>query len=280
MSEFDKSPSPQSAARIVTLTSDLGADSLYLASIKGALVSRDPSIHVIDISHAIRPFDFRQAAFALRNTAGAFPPGTVHILALNTMPTGEDVHRVMQLGGQFFVGTDDGIFGMIAEKEPEAVYDITVQSESDSLTFPSLNVFVQVACHLISGGVPAVIGRRTDRISTPVLQSLTSGEDWLQGVVQYVDGYGNLITNIDEKFFNKVAKGRPFCIPLRTLRTKVSHIKKTYNEVAVGDRVVLFNHMGLLEIAINKGGPSSGGGASQLLGLKVDSILRLEFTSE
>ena len=37
--------------------------------------------------------------------------------------------------------------------------------------------------------------------------------------------------------------------------------------------------MGLLEIAINNGATNSGGGASQLFGLKVGSGVRIEFSS-
>ena len=103
------SPS-DTAPRIVTLTSDYGADSLYTAALKAAIIRHDPSIRIVDITHGIRPFDTNQAAFALRTTAGNFPPGTVHIIAINTNQSGDYVHRVMELGGQFFVGLDDGIF--------------------------------------------------------------------------------------------------------------------------------------------------------------------------
>jgi S-adenosylmethionine hydrolase len=280
MSEFDASIDSLPRARIVTLTSDLGIDSLYLASIKGAIISRDPSIRIVDICHAIRPFDGVQAAFSLRNTAAAFPPGTVHIISVNTMPTDGHVQRVMELGGQFYIGMDDGILSLIADKTPDAVYDITVQSESDCLTFPSLNVFVQVACHLISGGVPAVIGRQSGQLVEAHTPGATMGDDWIQGIVEYVDNFGNLISNIDETSFRKAAKGRAFSIPLRTSRTKLTRIKKSYSDAgSEGERVILFNHMGLLEIGIYKGGPDSGGGAAQLLGLGVGSRLRIEFSN-
>ncbi|HCZ08480.1 MAG TPA: hypothetical protein DHV07_05110, partial [Flavobacteriales bacterium] len=145
--------------RIVTLTSDFGNDSLYVAALRGAIISQDPSIRIVDISHGIRPFDTNQAAFALRATAEHFPRGTVHIIAMNTNQTGDYLHRVMELGGQFYVGLDDGVFSLIADRAPDAIHDITVTSESDVLTFPERHIFVQVACHLVQGGVPAVIGR-------------------------------------------------------------------------------------------------------------------------
>lgn len=265
--------------RIITLTSDYGPDSLYATALRGAIISRDPSIRIVDISHTIRPFDTNQAAFALRASAPHFPKGTVHLIAMNTNQTGDYVHRVMELSGQYYVGLDDGIFSLIADRTPEAIYDITVTSESDTLTFPERHIFVQVACHLVQGGVPAVIGRSASGWVESEWQRPLFGMDYVQGVVLHVDTYGNLITNIDQRTFKEVGKDRPFRIPLRSSRMDVNRIHRHYGAVSDGERVALFNHMGLLEIAINHGANEAGGGASRLFGLRVGSVVRIEFDS-
>ncbi len=270
---------PIAVPRIITLTSDYGADSLYAAALRGTIISRDPSIRIVDISHTISPFDTNQAAFALRSTASHFPKGTVHLIAMNSNQTGDYLHRVMELAGQFYVALDDGIFSLIADREPEAVYDITVTSESDILTFPERHIFAQVACHLVQGGVPAVIGRPATGWVESEWQRPLIGTDYVQGIVLHVDTYGNLITNIDQRTFREVGKDRSFRIPLRTSRMDVSRIHKHYGAVPDGERVALFNHMGLLEIAINHGANATGGGASQLFGLGTASVVRIEFQS-
>ena len=140
--------SPEGTPRIITLTSDYGAESLYAAALKGAIIQQDARVRIVDITHDIRPFDTNAAAFALRSTAPHFPRGTVHLIAMNTNQQDEYVHRVMELGGQFYVGLDDGIFSLIADRKPDAIHDINVQSESDILTFPERHLFVQVSCHL------------------------------------------------------------------------------------------------------------------------------------
>lgn len=263
--------------RIITLTSDYGTDSPYTAALKGAILSRDPSIRIVDISHGIPAFDTNQAAFALRSTAPHFPKGTVHIIAMNTTATDQFNHRVMELAGQYYLALDDGIFSLIADRAPDAIHDISVASESDILTFPERHIFVQVACHLVQGGVPAVIGRPASGWTESEWQRPLIGTDYVQGIVLYVDTYGNLITNIDQRTFKEVGKERTFRIPLRSSRMDVSRIHRHYSAVPDGERVALFNHMGLLEIAINHGAESSGGGASHLFGLKVGSIVRIEF---
>lgn len=267
----------QAAPRIVTLTTDYGADSLYSAALKGAIISRDPSIRIVDISHGIPPFDTNQAAFALRATAGHFPKGTVHLIAMNTTRTEEYRHRVMELAGQYYVALDDGIFSIIADREPDAIHDITVSSESDLLTFPERHIFVRVACHLVQGGVPAVIGRPAGGWVESEWMRPLIGQDYVQGTVLYVDAYGNLITNIDQRTFREVGRDRTFRIPLRSSRMDVNRIHTHYGAVPDGERVALFNHMGLLEIAINHGADNGAGGASRLFGLKVGSTVRIEF---
>ncbi|MDC0599791.1 SAM-dependent chlorinase/fluorinase [Flavobacteriales bacterium] len=269
--------SPEATPRIITLTSDYGAESLYAAALKGAIIQQDARVRIVDITHDIRPFDTNAAAFALRATAPHFPRGTVHLIAMNTNQQDDYVHRVMELGGQFYVGLDDGIFSLIADRKPDAIHDINVQSESDILTFPERHLFVQVSCHLAQGGVPAVIGRPSAGWEESEWQRPLIGADYVQGTVIHIDRYGNLITNIDERTFKDVGRDRPFRIPLRASRMDVTRIHTSYSEVPSGERVALFNHMGLLEIAIRHGANGSGGGASQLFGLKENATVRIEF---
>ena len=263
--------------RIITLISDYGVDSLYAAALKGAIIQRDPGIRIVDLTHGIRPYDTNQAAFALRASIPHFPKGTVHLIALNTNTTEDYVHRVMELGGQFFVGLDDGIFSLIADREPDALHNITVSSESDIETFPERHVFVQVACHLAQGGVPAVIGRPAESWVESQWQQPLIGQDYLQGTILHVDRYGNLITNIDQRTFREVGKDRGFKIPLRSARIDLTRIHTSCSGVPSGERLALFNHMSLLEIAIRHGADGHGGGASQLFGFGVGDTLRNEF---
>lgn len=266
-----------SAARIITLTSDHGVDSLYTAALKGAILSRGPGIQVVDITHSIRPFDTNQAAFALRSALPHFPQGTVHLLAVNTNPHGHYVHKVMTLGGQHIVGLDDGIFSLVADRAPDSLHDIAVPSESDALTFPERHIYVQVACHLAEGGVPAVVGPVSSGWEESEWQRPLQGADYLQGAILHVDGFGNLITNIDKRTFQEVGRDRTFRIPLRSSRMDLTKIHEGYHDVPSGERVALFNHMGLLEIAMCHGADGHGGGASQLFGLKLGDTVRIEF---
>jgi S-adenosylmethionine hydrolase len=65
---------------------------------------------------------------------------------------------------------------------------------------------------------------------------------------------------------------------MRSSRSDIRKIHNSYSEVPIGDSVAVFNHLGLLEIAVNGGSPSNGNvGASGLLGIKLDDVIRIEF---
>ena len=65
---------------------------------------------------------------------------------------------------------------------------------------------------------------------------------------------------------------------MRSSRSDIRKIHTTYSAVPIGESVAVFNHLGLLEIAINRGAPSQGNvGASGLLGIKQDDVIRIEF---
>ncbi|MFT6972313.1 MAG: S-adenosylmethionine hydrolase, partial [Roseivirga sp.] len=47
---------------LVTFTSDFGHGDHYVAAVKGALLSQEPTLNIVDISHAIKPFDIAHMA--------------------------------------------------------------------------------------------------------------------------------------------------------------------------------------------------------------------------
>ena len=95
-------------------------------------------------------------------------------------------------------------------------------------------------------------------------------KDLIKGKVIYIDGYQNVITNIDENLFNEVVKGRKFKILLRAGNYEISTISQSYLDVSEGELLALFDSENQLEIAINKGK------ASSLLGIDIDDVVRIE----
>lgn len=262
---------------ILTLTTDYGTADHYIASVKAAVYKQLPEARIVDISHAIAPFDISEAAFQLRQCYMHFAKGTVHLIGVNASYSDDSPHRIAYYDGHFFIAADTGVFSLIFDREPDAVYDLNLPSDSDILTFPVLHILVKAACHLLRGGTPEVISRRADAIQVSHRLRPLLEEDAIRGHVVYVDRFGNLITDITQSLFREVRKERDFTIQLRTGKTRISKLSTHYNDVSEGERVALFNTNGHLEIAINKGAPGNGGGASQLFGLRKGDLILILF---
>ena len=95
----------------------------------------------------------------------------------------------------------------------------------------------------------------------------------------YIDNYGNVVTNIHLSLYKEVGRARDFVILFRKASFDIRKIHRHYNQVPEGERLAIFNSSGFLEIAINKGAPSNGGGANSLFGLKLNDIIRIEFNA-
>ena len=65
----------RSPARIITLLTDFGVGSPYVAQMKGVILSLNPHALLIDVTHGIGPQDIAAAAWVLRDVAESFPPG-------------------------------------------------------------------------------------------------------------------------------------------------------------------------------------------------------------
>ncbi len=68
---------------IITLTTDFGVSSPYVAAMKGVMLSINPHLQLVDISHSIPPQQIAIAALTLVDTALLFPAGTVHVAVVD-----------------------------------------------------------------------------------------------------------------------------------------------------------------------------------------------------
>lgn len=261
---------------IITLTTDMGLRDHYVAAVKGAILSQEPAVTIVDISHLIARFDTKEAAFVLRNAYPDFPRGTVHIIGVDPEADGLTRHLVVRHDGHYFIGADNGIFSMLFDGKPHEAFELTLKLDTDHRTFPVKNIFTKAACHIVRGGTPEVIGRKTVDIRERIGFRPVVTSEAVKGQVIHVDSYGNVITNITRQHFEDLVRGRTFRINFGRSAHDIKQISSNYSDVPAGERVAFFGSSGFLEIAVNKGTVGNGGGASQLLGLQVADTVRLE----
>lgn len=261
---------------IITLTSDMGTSDHYVAAVKGAILSQLAQATIVDITHHISPFNIMHAAFVLRNAWPAFPEGTVHVIGVNPEADAQTPHVAARYGGHYFIGADNGIFSLLFDGPPADIFELTLKLETDHLTFPTKNIFTKAACHLARGGTIEMLGRRIDGVRELYRLNPVVTEDVIKGLVIHVDHYGNVVTNITRQLFTSLVKHRAFTLSFGRSKNDIKALHKTYADVPPGEKVAFFGDSGHLEIAVNKGVVGSGGGASQLLGLRVNDPVRLE----
>lgn len=278
---------------LITLCTDFGLKDYSVASVKGALYTEVPSCNIVDISHEIMPFHREEAAYIIRNAYRTFPKGTVHIIAVDASETPLSKHIVVLLDDHYFVTADNGILSLITNTiNPEKIIVINPQIKTSNRTgnsYPVLDVFVQVAAHISRGGDIALLGMEINDLKTltATKPQLSIDKNELKVPIIYIDNYGNAVSSLSRSYFEEVRKGRDFTIYLPS-GDSFKEILDSYNAINdytisdceqknAGKGLALFNDVDNLEIAIYKSNKKTVGAASNLLGLKYLSILKINF---
>lgn len=272
----------------VTLTTDFGEKDHFVGAVKGAIYQEMDTIKIVDISHSISPFHITEAAYIIQNAYRSFPPGTIHIIGIDSELNPENRHIAVLLDGHYFVCANNGIISMLAsEINPEKIVEINIHDRVES-NFPVLDVFVKVACHLARGGTLEVIGKSISKIKqlTGINPVINAEGNQMIGNVIYIDNYGNVVSNITKDMFDKIGKGRNFKITARTANFSTVHTN--YSDAINfdisadrreedGKKLALWNSSNYLELAIYKSNPKTVGSASSLFGLEYLDTVTVNF---
>lgn len=256
---------------VITLTSDWNNQDFYVAAAKGRILRMNPSVQIIDISHKIKTFNTSQAAFVLRNSYHAFPPGSIHLIFVNSEADNNDSWLIVKSDGHYFIGNDNGVFSLILGGKSELIIKLSPPEKQLSRSFSSLEIFTDAASRIISGTKIEELGTKLSQYMERIPLRATIEEDAITGSVIYIDSYENAITNISKDLFERISKGRKFNIFVQSKHYKISDLNQIYSEVPSGELLALFNSLNLLEIAINNGN------VAQLLNLDLSSTIRVEF---
>lgn len=273
---------------IITLTTDFGYKDHFVGAIKGTIYNELEDAKIVDISHAISPFNIQECAYILKNSYQAFPKGTIHIVGVDAERTVENQHLAVFVDGHYFILANNGVCSLItAEIKPDKVVEIQLPNPNPGV-FPVLEVFVKVACHIARGGTLEVVGKKFSDLKEvkEFAPRVTNNGDTIVGNVIYIDNYGNVISNIRKGLFEAYRKGRDFELIARN--KKITEIVNNYSGIinfdldrgqrkGPGDLLALFNSANYLELAIYKSDPNTVGGASTLLGLDYRDTITINF---
>jgi S-adenosylmethionine hydrolase len=238
---------------LLTLLTDFGLQDIYVGVMKGVIAQIAPAVRVIDLTHQIPPHNVAAARFNLMAAYSYFPTGTVHVAVVDPGVGGGRRAIALQLIDGFLIGPDNGLFPDLLEQHPilkavELTNRAYWRTPNPSHTFHGRDIFAPVGAHLANGVAIEELGVAIEPDS---LVCLPLGE-WSQkdgiitGCIQYIDHFGNLVTNVP----GKVVQGKQWSA--RFGRTMVPG-SRSYSDCEIGSLLALVGSHGWIEIAVNSG---------------------------
>jgi len=274
----------------VTLTTDFGLRDAYVAAMKGAMLSVDPGLRLVDVTHDVTPQDVMEAAFQLRQVVPYCPPGSVHLAVVDPGVGTErrPVAARFSVGGQphYFVGPDNGLLALLldglADEQDETPAGVPGveravildrpafwRTPTPARTFHGRDVFGPAAAHLAAGRDLAELGRPATDLQRLHWAIPLSDAEGVRGWVVHIDHFGNCVTNIPRALLDGDARARRAKCYVGS--TVLLGIHDTYADVPSGEPVALVGSTDLLEVGVN------GGDAATLLTIHKGSPVNLVF---
>jgi S-adenosylmethionine hydrolase len=266
-------PDDSRSPAIITLTTDFGVGSRYVAAMKGVILSINPHATIVDLSHGVPPRNIRAGAIVLAETVCWFPPGTIHVAVID--PGVGSKRRVVyaQIGTQQFVAPDNGVLSRLALLEPPSkIFGIEERKHwlpEVSRTFHGRDVMAPVAARLSLGLSPEKLGPPVKQLVELPWAEVEQVPNRIEGEVIEVDSFGNLITNITRAMLEGVPGGDSVIITCEDHETQ--GIFATFSDQPPMTLMAHVGSTGRLELAI------VDENASAMLGVKVGAPVRVSW---
>lgn len=250
---------------IITLTTDFGVGSRYVAAMKGVILSINSQAQIVDISHSVPPRDIRAGAIVLAETVPWFPQGTIHVAVVD--PGVGSKRRIIytEIGKQRFVGPDNGLFSRLALVDrPTKIVGVSEPQywlPEISRTFHGRDIMSPVAARLSLGLAPEKLGTALTQLVELPWAEVQQVPNRIEGEVIEVDSFGNLITNITRAMLDGVPGGDSVIITCDEHETQ--GIFATFSDQPPMTFMAHVGSTGRLELAI------VDENASAMLGVKV-----------
>jgi S-adenosylmethionine hydrolase len=251
---------------IITLTTDYGTNDHLVGVLKGVILSINPEVNIVDITHSILAHDILDGALTLSQAYKFFPSKTIHLVVVD--PGVGTARRPILVAGDthYFVAPDNGVLSAIYDQsESLYVWDITSEHyfrQPVSNTFHGRDIFAPVAAWLSKSWQTASFGDAiTDFVRFAIPKPKVSGNT-TKGIVLRVDNFGNLITNLTvEDVPALIAPDAKFTI--RVGNAAVTKIVPTFAQGAAGETFAIIGSSGYIEICVNKGSAARTVGAGR-----------------
>lgn len=251
-------PDKSCMLKIITLLTDFGLSDPYPALMKGAILRINPEATIIDISHSIDKFNVKMGAFILAYAVDYFPENSIHIAVVDPGVGTARKPLIVKCSRGYLIGPDNGLLIPAAEKLGlREIYEIDVGKVSIgriSQTFHGRDIFAPAAARISKGEMPDLLGKLYDRYVKLTLPEPKMLDKCILGEVLYVNGFGNVVTNVDELTVRalNIKTGDILLIETAHGSFRVRFVN-SYGAVEPGSPLAIIDSFGRLELAVNLG---------------------------
>lgn len=216
-----------------------------VASMKGLILKDFPGAQIIDIDHSIKQFSILSGAFVINNVYEYFPEQTIFICVVDPGVGSKREPIVIDIGNYRFIGPNNGLFHYLLRNRELSHKAYVIKEEfrsSHSNTFHGRDFFTPAGIEIAKGNYEIVLP--FDEAKLNFIPALENGST----VITYIDGFGNIKTNIpvDEKL-----KGNLHIeIGINSNDYKIK-FTNTFSDVPNGDLLCYKGSNDTLEIAAN-----------------------------
>jgi S-adenosylmethionine hydrolase len=250
------------ARPVIALLTDFGTRDHYAGTMKGVVLGICPDVTLVDISHDVAAHDVLGGALELAAAYRYFPAGTIFLVVVDPGVGSARRGIAVEIADYALVAPDNGVLTAVLDERPaKRIVELTERKYARptmSRTFEGRDRFAPAAAWLAKGVDLGAFGRSAGMVHRLDIPRPTIEDDGIHGEILRVDRFGNLITNIDRRTFERIAHG---AMEIRAGSHAVSRVVSTYADASAAEVCALFGSTDHLEVAVN------GADAAQALDL-------------
>jgi S-adenosylmethionine hydrolase len=251
------------ARPVIALLTDFGTRDHYAGTMKGVALGICPDATLVDITHDIAAHDVLGGALELAAAYKYFPAATVFLVVVDPGVGSKRRGLAAEAGDYKFVAPDNGVLtAVFDEHPPRKVVELSERKYARptvSRTFEGRDRFAPGAAWLAKGIDLGALGRPASGIHRLDIPKPAVDDERIVGEVLRVDRFGNLVTNIDRRTFDRLAGG---AVDIQIGSHAVPKMVSTYADAPAGEVCALFGSTEHLEVAAN------GASAAAMLALE------------
>jgi S-adenosylmethionine hydrolase len=245
----------------IAFLSDYGLVDEFVGVCKGVMLSIEPGVRIIDLTHELPPHDVRAGALALVRSIQYLPEGTI-VLAVVDPGVGTD-RRMVGVGCEAatLVGPDNGLLApavamLGGAREVVSLTNAEYHLPAPGPTFAGRDVLAPVAAALAGGTALGVLGAPVDPAGlvpgTVGLPNVTE-TGAIEAQVWWVDRFGNAQLNLGPEELVEAGAAPGGLVEVRAgERSKSARWVHTYAEARPSELVLVVDSYGLVSLALDR----------------------------